>query len=78
MSRPEFRQAPTLQQIVGVYRMVRFGRAVVSKGNTFTPEEAVTFRELMHRLVVDFELPDNWNDTPAQAAVRVEMEARDA
>jgi hypothetical protein len=70
MPRPDFIQAPTLAQSVSVYQLIRFGRKIVSQGNTFTPEDAVEFRALMNRTATLFELPgDNDNDTRGQAAV---------
>ena len=58
MSSPDFIQAPTLEQSVSVNNLIRFGRKIVAKGLTFTPDEAVEFRELMNRTATIFELPD--------------------
>ena len=71
MPRPDFIQAPTLAQSVSVYQLIRFGRKIVSQGNTFTPDDAVEFRALMNRAATLFELPSgNDNDTREQSAVR--------
>lgn len=75
MPRPDFIQAPTLEQSVSVYQLIRFGRKLVSQGNTFTPDDAVEFRRLMNRTSTAFDLPFvNDNDTAEQAAVREVME----
>lgn len=74
MSRPDFIQAPTLEQSVSVYQLIRFGRKLVSQGNTFTPDDAVEFRRLMNRTSTAFDLPFvNDNDIAEQAAVRTVM-----
>ena len=71
MSRPNFVQNPTLEQTVSVYTLIRFGRKIVSQGNTFTPEDAVEFRRLMNRTSTAFDLPfANDDETPAQLAVQ--------
>ena len=67
MPRPDFIQAPTLEQTVSVYMLIRFGRKIVAQGNTFTPDDAVEFRALMNRTATLFELP--FDDTREQAAV---------
>jgi hypothetical protein len=75
MSRPDFIQSPTIEQTVSVYTLIRFGRKIVSQGNTFTPDDAVEFRRLMNRTSTAFDLPfGNDNDTAEQAAVRTVME----
>lgn len=78
-SRPDFIQAPTLEQTVSVYTLIRFGRKIVSQGNTFTPEDAVKFRELMNRTTTLFDLPFGNDNTslddvdPVVAAVAEEI-----
>ena len=78
MPRPDFIQAPTLEQTVSVYMLIRFGRKIVAQGNTFTPDDAVEFRRLMNRTSTLFELPDtstNNNDYGSLAAVREAINA---
>ena len=71
MSRPDFIQSPTIEQTVSVYTLIRFGRKIVSQGNTFTPDDTVEFRRLMNRASTAFDLPfANDDDTAAQLAVR--------
>lgn len=71
MSRPDFIQNPTLEQTVSVYTLIRFGRKIVSQGNTFTPEDAVEFRRLMNRTSTAFDLPfANDDDYASQRAVQ--------
>lgn len=64
VARPSFIYAPTLDQLQIVFRLVRKGRKIVSKGE-LTPDDAVELRHLMNLAEREFQLAfGNDNDKP--------------